>query len=229
MKNQRAITQLLTKVKVKNAIFEYLFTEKDKLTGDIRLRMIDNEKIKEKMETDPFFKRLIESANKSARYSSKTEDEKKKYVDEYYLNLFAIIVASSSLSEAIDLLTLSCIKIINSQKLTKKFVDDKNLESSATTKLHYLRFANIISEDEYLDLYKIFTIRNEFAHHTIVDMQEIFEELKDFKGISNELKQVPNNADKYVKITLFYKTKLFDDVKAYANRNNWKPPTNLWD
>lgn len=202
-----SVLELLKTAKMKEIEFNLLWSDRDKMINSIRVFMEENEDVFKKiadsnpekyrklMEKDPLFRKLFEMSGEAYSYFIKSVDEKKQRIDAYSQNLQFVIFASASLSEHIDLLTAACARVINSPKLISKFMTEKPWETSTTRRLQFLRFADIIDEEVYSDLYIIYKIRNKFAHISLLhlDEQKILSSMNNLKLEEDKIKSMPNN------------------------------------
>lgn len=239
-KDTLTIEELLIEAKIEMSLFHSFIIEKDKFICKLKVFMENDSifaelmhndpvKFEKLLETDPFFKRLFEQDTLSNRlYFKKSEEEKKRLINEHYLNLFTIIVASISLSYVIDILTLGCLKIINSPKLRIDISPDNAWEKSTIKQLKYLRFADIISEIDYNNIYILYKIRNRFAHTTLhnLDTKDTLDLLQNIIIDDENIKNSPNNVDKFVMIEEYYKALMWEKIKKYIENRILKNQDN---
>lgn len=230
MKKSLILDILMSEMKKTSENLKFFLVEADNVikeglwSMEINGIKIEDEELSDLVYKDPLFKKLVKDFGESHRlYFNKQPDEKKSLVNKYNSDLFYIIMASTSLSHYIDLFTLACSHIVKADALTSYLANPKPWQRSTIKQLQLLRFADIIPETDYKDLYKLYNIRNEYAHTQLIHMntKKILDSLNSLNVSDEKIRNLPNDGYKYAEIALYYSHRLWEYVKQYASRKGY--------
>ena len=182
---------------------KFHISERDKIVEFLRLNM----------EKKDYYKRYEKIKREIEEYENKSSEEKKTYMESYHDTLYYIIIASTTLSELIDILLMKQIATIESPSLNKTLEDEDNF--SSVRRLQLLRVATIISEKDYKNMHILYRIRNKFAHlyPRRLNMQKTFDMLSEIETEDERINKMPNGIDKYYNTALYQAGKMVDILK----------------
>ena len=189
---------------------KWFYSHKDKITDYLSVSMGDVN----------YFKRLMENIETfDENVHKKSKEEQRKSSLEYMVNLYNIIMATTTLDNLIGTLLMRHIATIDSPSM-KKVVEAEKYPSSVK-KLQFLRIADILSEQDYVNLRTLYDIRNEFARVSLalLDTTKTFDLLNNIKVDDQKINQMPINVNRYYEIAIFYAVRLKKILDEYKTKN----------